>query len=179
MESSLPTRSRWVVLAFFGGLGCAAGATSPPHAPTAASEPARPPSSAATAESNAERSNVAIAANIRSACGISDDEAFFAYDSATLRPGDASVLRRLADCFTSGPLKNREMRLVGHADPRGDGEYNYLLGQRRADSVKGAIVSSGMGRDHVATVSRGEDEARGVDEAGWSKDRRVDILLGK
>jgi hypothetical protein len=32
------------------------------------------------------------------------------------------------------------MHLVGHADPRGDADYNYLLGQRRADSVKGAVV---------------------------------------
>lgn len=124
------------------------------------------------------RSNVAIAADIRAACGISDSEAFFPYDSATVRPEDRAILKKLADCFSTGPLKNREMRLVGRADPRGDEEYNYLLGQRRADNVKSGIASSGLVEGRVATTSRGEEDANGNNEAGWAKDRRVDVMLG-
>jgi peptidoglycan-associated lipoprotein len=121
---------------------------------------------------------VSIAADIRNACGISEAEARFAYDSASVHPEDRAILKKLAECFTGGPLRGREMRLVGHADPRGDEEYNYLLGQRRADNVKSAIVESGMPTERVSTTSRGESEATGGDEAGWAKDRRVDVMLG-
>jgi peptidoglycan-associated lipoprotein len=70
------------------------------------------------------------------------------------------------------------MRLVGHADPRGDEEYNMTLGNRRADNVKTAIVDAGLAASQVATTSRGEMDATGTDEASWEKDRRVDVLLG-
>lgn len=143
--------------------------TAPQSAPVAASRPA----------SDSGRSNVAIAADIRAACGISESEAFFQYDSAMVRPEDRAILKKLATCFSTGPLKSREMRLVGRADARGDEEYNYLLGQRRADNVKSGIASSGLTEGRVATTSRGEEDARGNNEAGWAKDRRVDVMLGK
>jgi peptidoglycan-associated lipoprotein len=88
------------------------------------------------------------------------------------------VLKKLADCFTTGPLKGRVMRLVGHADPRGDDSYNMALGGQRADNVKRIIVAEGMSAEKTETSSRGEDEATGTDEAGWAKDRRVDVKLG-
>jgi peptidoglycan-associated lipoprotein len=88
------------------------------------------------------------------------------------------VLQKLAVCFTTGKLKGREMRLVGHADNRGEEDYNMMLGQRRADNVKTAIVSAGMTASKALTTSRGELDATGSDESSWSKDRRVDIVLG-
>jgi peptidoglycan-associated lipoprotein len=77
----------------------------------------------------------------------------------------------------TGPLKGRSMRLVGHADPRGNEEYNMALGGRRADNVASAIASAGMDSARMATSSRGKMDATGTDEAGWAKDRRVDIML--
>lgn len=124
------------------------------------------------------RSNIAMSDDIKKACGISDADAYFAYDSANVRPQDQAVLKKLADCFTSGPLKGRTMRLVGHADPRGDEEYNMVLGGRRADNVKSAIANAGLSSSKIATTSRGEMDATGTDEAGWEKDRRVDVMLG-
>jgi peptidoglycan-associated lipoprotein len=53
-----------------------------------------------------------------------------------------------------------------------------VLGQKRADNVKSAIVSAGMTAAKALTTSRGELDASGSDEATWSKDRRVDIVLG-
>ena len=88
------------------------------------------------------------------------------------------MLTKLATCFTTGPLKGREMRLVGHADNRGEDDYNMILGQKRADNVKGAIVTAGMTPAKALTTSRGELDATGSDESSWSKDRRVDIVLG-
>ena len=152
-----------------------------PEAPAAPPPPqpvAQQPKPAPVSNDNPNQSNLAISDEIRKACGISDAEAFFAFDSANVRPQDKAVLKKLADCFSTGPLKGRRMRLVGHADPRGDEEYNRVLGQRRADSVKGAIATAGLDSAKMETTSRGEDDASGTDDNGWAKDRRVDVMLG-
>jgi peptidoglycan-associated lipoprotein len=153
-------------------------AEAPPTAQAAPPPIAQPAAKPAPPADTPTQSNLAISDEIRRACGITDAEAFFAFDSANVRPQDRIVLKKLADCFSTGPLKGRRMRLVGHADPRGDEEYNRVLGQRRADSVKGAIATAGLDSGKMETTSRGEDDANGTDDNGWSKDRRVDVLLG-
>ncbi len=153
----------------------AAAPSGPAAQPTAVAMPPAPPEKAGDVPS---RSNINISEDIRKACGITDSEAFFAYDSANVRPQDKAVLQKLAACFSTGPLKGRQMRLVGHADPRGDEEYNMTLGNRRADNVKSAIVEAGLAAGQIATTSRGEMDATGTDDASWEKDRRVDVMLG-
>jgi peptidoglycan-associated lipoprotein len=147
----------------------------PGPAPAPAPMPPTPPEKVGDVPS---RSNINISEDIRKACGITDAEAFFAYDSANVRPQDQAIIQKLANCFATGPLKGKQMRLVGHADPRGDEEYNMSLGNRRADNVKNAIVGAGLASTQVATTSRGEMDATGTDEASWEKDRRVDVMLG-
>ena len=166
------------------GLALACGSDPPPQPKTAdAAPPAPAPAPAPIAnnpkpDDDPKKSNINISDEIRKACGITDAEAFFAYDSANVREQDKAVLQKLATCFTTGPLKGREMRLVGHADNRGEEDYNMVLGQNRADNVKNAIVSAGMTAAKALTTSRGELDATGSDEASWQKDRRVDIVLG-
>jgi peptidoglycan-associated lipoprotein len=121
---------------------------------------------------------VSISDDVKSACGISDDEAYFAFNSANVRPGDMKILDKLRDCFTTGKLKGHTMQLVGHADPRGDDSYNLALGGKRADNVKKAIVDRGMPTSRVLTSSRGAMDATGTDESTWAKDRRVDVQSG-
>ncbi|MBN2197273.1 MAG: OmpA family protein [Polyangiaceae bacterium] len=170
------------LIALFGICGCKKKGTDEPAA-TPTGETAAPTVTAepATAEDDPDddpkRGNISISDEIRKACGISDAEAFFAYDSANVRPQDRAVLRKLADCFVTGPLKGRQMRLVGHADPRGSDEYNMVLGSRRAENVRTSIIAEGLPSDRAETTSRGEMEAQGTDEASWARDRRVDIVL--
>jgi peptidoglycan-associated lipoprotein len=172
------------LLAFGTALGCGSDPPPPAKSADAAPAPAAKPAPAPTAnnpkpDDDPSKGNINISDEIRKACGITDTEAFFAYDSANIRPQDKAVLTKLATCFTTGPLKGREMRLVGHADNRGEEDYNMLLGQRRADNVKGAVVSAGMTAAKALTTSRGELDASGSDDASWAKDRRVDIVLGQ
>jgi peptidoglycan-associated lipoprotein len=141
--------------------------------PRQASAPARPQAKAAPDT----RSNIVIADEIRRACGITDEDAYFAFDSAQIRQADHGVLTKLATCFETGPLKGRNMHLVGHCDPRGSDEYNMVLGGRRAESVKQYLSGEGLAKSQMETTSRGELDANGYDEPTWSKDRRVDILL--
>ncbi len=164
-------------------VACSSDPTPPPAAPTGPTEaPVTAPEPAPAAEEkpgdNPTKSNINISDEIKKACGLTDTEAHFAFDSAQVRPQDKAVLKKLADCFSTGPLKGREMRLVGHADPRGEPEYNMVLGGRRADNVKAAIVSAGLADAQVASTSRGELDATGTDEASYAEDRRVDVVLG-
>lgn len=156
--------------------------TPPPAAPSGDTEPAEvTPAPAPASEKPGDdpnQSDINISDEIRRACGISDAEAHFAFNSARVREADRAILKKLAVCFATGPLKGREMRLVGHADPRGESEYNMVLGGRRADNVKAAISNEGLAGDRIATTSRGEMDATGTDEASWAKDRRVDVMLG-
>jgi peptidoglycan-associated lipoprotein len=47
---------------------------------------------------------------------------------------------QLARCFTTGALAGQGTKLVGHADPRGDSEYNLLLADRRAGQVSSTLA---------------------------------------
>ena len=123
------------------------------------------------------QATVQVSPDIAKACGISETDTYFAYNSSKLSSTSDTLLQKLATCFTTGPLAGKTMSLVGHTDPRGDEEYNLTLGGRRADSVKGALANKGLPAAQMQTTSRGEMEATGSDESSWSKDRRVEITL--
>jgi peptidoglycan-associated lipoprotein len=121
--------------------------------------------------------SVRVSDEIVRACGISDPDTYFAFDSARLNGQDTRVLDQIAKCFLSGPLKGRKMKLVGRADPRGSEEYNMTLGQHRADSVMKYLETKSLAKSAMSSTSRGEMDAVGDDEPAWAHDRRVDILL--
>ncbi len=101
----------------------------------------------------------------------------FDYDSSKVKTRFRSTIGELAECMKTGGLKDRDVLLVGHADPRGEDDYNMSLGGQRASAVRGAIMSFGIEQRRIDVSSRGALDATGTDEAGWAKDRRVDIKL--
>jgi peptidoglycan-associated lipoprotein len=157
---------------------CGSSAPRAEQPPVRSGEGTAPSTQSAAAGEDATTANVNISDEIRRACGLTDAEAYFAYNSDRVRERDAGVLDKLARCFKDGPLAGRTMRLVGHADPRGDEEYNLVLGGRRAATVQRVLVARGLDSTRVSATSRGEMEAEGDDEAGWARDRRVDVFLG-
>jgi peptidoglycan-associated lipoprotein len=165
----------------FAWLGCG-GEPPPAKAPTTAAPvpaptaearlPVQPPASPTV-------SAVHISEEIAKTCGIGEPDAYFAFDSANVRPDDKRVLDLVITCFSTGPLKGRTLRLVGHADPRGESGYNMTLGQSRADAVSHYIVDRGLDRSKAESTSRGAMDAVGSDEPTWAHDRRVDLLLAQ
>ena len=124
--------------------------------------------------------NIALAGDIVQLCGIKASTTAnpaFDYDKADLTPEDRNVLDQLATCLTTGALKGRNVSLVGRADPRGTEEYNLGLGSRRASSVSSYLAKLGVDQPRMDVNTRGSLDATGTDEAGWAKDRRVDITL--
>lgn len=114
---------------------------------------------------------------ILSACKITEDKAFFAFDSAKIEGRTVPVLIQVANCFLTGPLAGKSMTLIGHADPRGEEEYNMLLGESRAEQVAKYLEQNGMSKSRLSETSRGAMDAEGTDENTWARDRRVDVLL--
>lgn len=101
----------------------------------------------------------------------------FEYDSAGLVEEDRELLSQVAKCLTEGALRGRNVSLVGRADARGEPEYNMTLGGSRSDTVNRFMIDLGVGRERMSSTSRGEMDATGSDEAGYARDRRVDIEL--
>lgn len=147
----------------------------PAAGPEQPASPAAPPAPA----DEPRNDEIVISDEILNACGISQARAKFAFDSSRIEQGDHPVLDELARCFTTGKLSGRSMNLVGHADPRGEAEYNLVLGGKRADSVKHYLTARGLGEQQAETTSRGELDANGVDDATWSSDRRVQVILAE
>ena len=75
-------------------------------------------------------------------------------------------------------MKGRSLKLVGRADPRGTPAYNLTLGQARADSVQKYLTDKSVTLGNAQSTSRGAMDATGTDEAGWTHDRRVDVMIG-
>lgn len=149
-------------------------------ADTAASTSATP-AAAAGAEKKADTSSpttgsVQIDDRIVKACGTLPTPKF-SFDSASIVGDAATALQAVARCFTDGPLAGRKLHLVGHADERGEPDYNMSLGQDRAQGVANFLGKSGMPASKISTMSKGEMAATGTDEEGWARDRRVEVLL--
>ncbi len=120
--------------------------------------------------------SIHIDERIMKACG-DVPTAHFAFDSARIMPDAGAVLDAIGRCFVSGPLRGHSMKLIGHADPRGEHEYNFGLGQKRAGSVAAYLSTRSVEASHMQSSSKGDTDAIGTDEAGWARDRKVDLLL--
>ncbi len=157
--------------------GNAKSATPPPQS-TAQTTP--PPSSTTHEEAKPVSTNLAISGDILAACKIefsnTTEAPKFDYDSADLLPDDVRVLNQVATCLTTGPLKGRNVSLVGRADPRGTTQYNMVLGATRAHQITTFLQQHGVSNVHE--TSRGALDATGHDESTWRNDRRVDLVLG-
>ena len=101
---------------------------------------------------------------------------YFDFDSSQIKSDYNPVLAAHAKYLSSNP--SVRVRLEGNTDERGTREYNIGLGERRAQSVRQALMLQGVADAQITTVSYGEERpaVTGHTEAAWSKNRRVDIV---
>jgi peptidoglycan-associated lipoprotein len=100
---------------------------------------------------------------------------YFAFDRYDIRADARTQLRKNGgELRTSGV----SVRLEGHADERGDEEYNLALGERRATAVKSYLVDLGVSGSRIRTISYGESKPAvlGHDESAWRYNRRVEAV---
>ncbi len=99
----------------------------------------------------------------------------FDFDKYTIRESDIEILKADAQWLKDHP--DVSVRIEGHADERGDNEYNMALGEKRALSVKRYLVSLGIPGKRLSVISYGEEkpiDPRHNEEA-WAKNRRVEF----
>jgi OOP family OmpA-OmpF porin len=97
----------------------------------------------------------------------------FDFGVATLRPVSAPAIRALADFMKRHP--ETKVMIEGHADNQGEAEYNLLLSQWRADSVKQALMKHGIAPARISVSGVGETQpiASNATKEGRAKNRRV------
>jgi len=84
------------------------------------------------------------------------DTVYFDLDSYQVRTDGAAILQQQAQILNANPEVT--IRIEGHADERGTREYNIALGDRRANAVKETLVSYGIDRNRISTISYGKDQ---------------------
>ncbi|MDE2982214.1 MAG: OmpA family protein [Gemmatimonadota bacterium] len=102
---------------------------------------------------------------------------YFDYDEATIRPDTEERLRAKLDILRDTP--GVRLRMEGHADERGTSEYNFALGNDRAESVIRFLTGFGLDMGRFSSVSYGEERpvAQGSTEDAWAQNRRVEFVI--
>jgi peptidoglycan-associated lipoprotein len=151
-----------------------AGCPTKPTTKEAPPAPAEAPQAPATETSAADAA--AAAARAAEQRLLAQTVIYFDFDRSDIRPEFVEVIAAHARKLAASP--GLKVRLEGHTDERGSREYNIGLGERRAQSVRRALLLQSVGDAQVNTVSYGEERpaAGGHDEAAWAKNRRVEIV---
>jgi OOP family OmpA-OmpF porin len=102
-------------------------------------------------------------------------DAFFDFDKATLKPEGRAKLDDLVSKM--GGINLEVIIAVGHTDSVGSDVYNQKLSVKRAEAVKGYLVSKGVEKNRVYTEGKGEKQpvADNKTAEGRAKNRRVEI----
>lgn len=104
-------------------------------------------------------------------------DVLFDTNAATLKPGAAERLDRLASYLT----QNEGTRIIieGHTDSRGSDAYNEELSRRRAQAVADALLTRGVRSNRFDILGRGEavPVANNESPAGRQQNRRVEIIF--
>jgi outer membrane protein OmpA-like peptidoglycan-associated protein len=97
---------------------------------------------------------------------------------AELKPGAARKLDQLVQFLTEHP--ERRVQIDGFTDSIGSDSYNEELSQRRADSVKAALLSRGIDASRISTEGYGKayPVANNSDSGGRQLNRRVEVVIG-
>lgn len=103
---------------------------------------------------------------------------YFDFDSQTIRSSENDKIQQVAGFLQQN---SGQIIVAGFTDERGTAEYNRGLGERRAQSVREALIAMGADAQNIQTVSFGADMPAdpGSDESAWAKNRRAEIGVVK
>ena len=104
-------------------------------------------------------------------------DVLFDSNGTALKPGVAAALDRLARFMRDFP--GRRVMIEGHTDASGPEHYNVQLSERRAGSVRDALVARGIGPARIRTAGLGESYPVASNDTpeGMRENRRVEIVI--
>jgi peptidoglycan-associated lipoprotein len=99
------------------------------------------------------------------------------FDKADLRDDTRQQLDAKIPILNANPALT--IRIAGHTDSRGSGEYNLQLGQRRAAAARDYLTARGVAAARIELVSYGEERpvCQTMDEGCWSQNRRAEFEI--
>lgn len=102
---------------------------------------------------------------------------YFTFDSFSLLEPAKAQLDENAAWLQANP--QAAIQIEGHCDTRGTAEYNYALGQRRADAARDYLISRGINPQRLHTISYGADrpDDPGASDLANARNRRVQFLI--
>ncbi len=106
----------------------------------------------------------------------------YSLPASSFRIGSAELpelLKKQLDVFAE-VLKGksgsgRQVRVIGHADASGTAEANQVLSLRRAEAVKGYLVSKGADPGMLVVVGVGSKDLKNAANPTAAENRRVEI----
>jgi OmpA-OmpF porin, OOP family len=106
------------------------------------------------------------------------DKIYFETAKAVIKPESFPIL----DAIVATMLGNPDIQLVeiqGHADERGNDDYNLKLTDDRAHAVMKYLVEKGVEASRLRATGYGETRPidPGHNERAWSKNRRVEFVI--
>ncbi len=151
----------------------------PPSAPAVAETPppvvAPPPAPAVAETPPLVGAAPAAPAAPEEAAALSD--VFFDFDRFAIRQDAQATLEANARWFKTA--NGRKVLIEGHCDERGTVEYNLVLGEKRAQSVKQYLQELGVPASQIQITSFGKEKPFCTEhsEACWQQNRRAHFVL--
>jgi peptidoglycan-associated lipoprotein len=103
---------------------------------------------------------------------------YFSFDSYSVEPAESAKVQQVATAMRDSASR---LIIAGFTDERGTQEYNRGLGERRAQSVRQALIDAGITSDRIQTVSFGSEMPAdpASSEAAWALNRRAEFGVVK
>lgn len=129
------------------------------------------PAQAPTAD---ERAEVAEIARDKPAIDL---EILFEYNSAEITPKAVPALVALGNALSRQDLKGSVFFINGHTDAAGGADYNQVLSQRRANSVRRMLIEQyQLMPDTLIAVGFGKEQLKNAANPLAGENRRVQIV---
>ena len=85
------------------------------------------------------------------------EDIHFDFDKATLKPEAQTILKRNIQILKENP--KAQVRIAGYTSASGTDAYNQKLSERRANAVKGYLVSEGLiSPDRLSVIGYGKKD---------------------
>ena len=104
-------------------------------------------------------------------------EVQFDPDASTIRPESYQTLGRIADALCHSTLLRSGFLIVGRTDATGKREYNLTLSQKRADSIRDALVNTfKISSKRLQAIGLGEEQLQDAARPTAANNQQVQVV---